>query len=122
SVEQPLPLDGRDAWPAIASGAASPHDAILYNTTPYNGAIRMGDWKLVSNGQIGETEGPAQDTAARAKKKKKKAAAGKQDELFNLAEDPNEKTNVAAQHPEKVTELKARLAQFAAEAAEPKSS
>lgn len=122
SVEQPLPLDGRDAWPAIASGAASPHDAILYNTTPYNGAIRMGDWKLVSNGQIADREGPAEDTAARAKKKKKRAAGKAADELFNLAEDPNEKTNVATQHPEKVAELKARLAQFAAEAAEPKSS
>ncbi len=37
-----LPLDGRDAWPAITEGAASPHDAILLNTEPSRGAIRVG--------------------------------------------------------------------------------
>src|SRR4051794_33467205 len=45
-----LPLDGRDAWPAITRGAASPHESILLNATPTSGAIRVGDWKLVLNG------------------------------------------------------------------------
>ena len=38
-----LPLDGRDAWPAIAQGARSPHDAILLNAAPDSGGIRAGD-------------------------------------------------------------------------------
>lgn len=121
SLEQPLPLDGKDAWPVLAEGAASPHEAILYNTTPYNGAIRMGNWKLVTNGHVADSEGAKNDTAEAARKKKK-ASAQKQDELFNLAEDPNEKNNLASAHPEKVTELKARLEEYAAEAQPPKSA
>ena len=36
--------------------------------------------------------------------------------MFNLAEDPGETTDLAAKHPEKVKELKARLDGYAAEA------
>ncbi|HMC12310.1 MAG TPA: arylsulfatase, partial [Pirellulaceae bacterium] len=50
SREQKLPLDGRDAWPTITAGKPSPHEEILINTTPGNGAIRVGHWKLVVNG------------------------------------------------------------------------
>src|SRR5262249_3839690 len=77
---QPLPLDGRDAWATIAEGKPSPHDAILLNATPRNGAVRVGDWKLVLNGHRG-AEGGA-DGAERV-------------ELFNLADDLGEKTNLA---------------------------
>ena len=42
STDQPLPLDGRDAWPAIARGAPSPHGEILLNAAPRAGAIRVG--------------------------------------------------------------------------------
>ncbi len=34
STDQTLPLDGRDAWPAIVQGAPSPHDEILLNASP----------------------------------------------------------------------------------------
>jgi arylsulfatase A-like enzyme len=129
SLEQKLPLDGRDAWATITAGRPSPHADILLNTTPANGAVRAGDWKLVLNGshsEIGpESPGPK---AAKGKKgkvgKAGKAAAnrdGESVELFNLAADPYEKTNLAAEQPEKVHELKARLAAYAAEAAPPKS-
>ena len=49
----PRPLDGKDAWDTIAHGQPSPHDFILHNVTPFHGAIRMGDWKLVHNGHVG---------------------------------------------------------------------
>jgi arylsulfatase A-like enzyme len=122
-LEQPLPLDGRDAWPAIAAGASSPHDAILLNTTPVGGAIRMGDWKLVLNGQVSDSEdGDAEAAAAKAKGKaaKKREAAPGGVELFNLARDPYEKTNLAAAEPQKVAELRARYDAFAREAVPPK--
>ena len=121
-AEQKLPLDGRDAWPAITEGAPSPHEAILYNTTPANGAIRVGDWKLVMNDQVGANDNEDGDAPKKKKKAKGKPAAAKaQVELFNLATDLSEKTNLAAQQPEKVAELKARLEELAAQAVPPKS-
>lgn len=122
SLEQKLPLDGRDAWPAITAGAATPHDAILLNTTPANGAIRMGDWKLVIGGNVTETEESAEPKPKAKKAKGKKKAAGPAVELFDLATDPNEKTNLASANPEKVAELRARLDTYAAEAVPPKSA
>jgi arylsulfatase A-like enzyme len=120
SLDQKLPLDGRDIWPTITQGAPSPHDAILINTTPRNGAVRMGDWKLVLNGGVPD-EGAA---APAGGKKGKKAAAVPTDgvELFNLADDPNETNNLAAKHPDKVKELRARLEAFAKQAVPPKSA
>ncbi|MBI5770722.1 MAG: sulfatase-like hydrolase/transferase [Verrucomicrobia bacterium] len=128
SLAQKLPLDGLDVWPCIVAGRPSPHDAILLNTTPNAGAIRMGDWKLVLNGSYVEAEDgdPANLTEEAVKKKaaKKKQAARQTTgavELFDISKDPYEKTNVADAHPEKVKELRARLDTFAREAVEPKS-
>ena len=120
SLEQKLPLDGRDAWGAIAAGAPSPHDAILLNTTPTSGAIRMGDWKLVLNGSANDSEDAENPTPSAAKKSKKKKSAEESVELFNLARDLYEKTNLAATQPAIVAELRARYATFAAQAVAPK--
>lgn len=109
-LEQKHPLDGRDAWPAITQGAPTPHEDILHNITPIGGALRMGDWKLVVGGQYSETEGGEGAGAGKAGKKKGgKAAEGARVELFNIKDDPYEKTNLAEKNPEKVKELKARL-------------
>jgi hypothetical protein len=43
-------------------------------------------------------------------------------ELFNLARDPSEKTNLAAAEPERVRELRARLADYARQAVAPKAA
>ncbi|MFO1484719.1 MAG: arylsulfatase [Verrucomicrobiaceae bacterium] len=119
SLEQKLPLDGRDAWPAITEGAPSPNEFILLNTTPNNGAIRMGDWKLVIGGNIADSE---EGEGPKAKKKGHKKAGDKSAtvELFNIISDPNEKTNLASNYPEKVAELRARLDELAAQAVPPK--
>ena len=123
SLEQKLPLDGRDAWPAITEGAGSPNEFILYNTTPGNGAIRVGDWKLVMGGNVADSEDGSAEAAPKKKKsKKKQEGGGPQIELFNLATDPNEKNNLAASNPEKAAELRAKLAELAAQAVPPKSA
>ena len=109
--EQKLPLDGRDLWPTLTEGKPSPHDAILINTTPNNGAVRAGDWKLVVRNGADDPDG------GEPKKKDGKASL----ELFNLKDDPYEKTNLADKNSEKVKELKATLAGFAKEAAAPKN-
>ena len=56
--------------------------------------VRHGDWKLI----VTPAEG-----------KKNKATQG---ELFNLASDLSEAKNLAAEMPEKVAELKQRLAEI----------
>ena len=110
SLEQKLPLDGRDVWPMLTEKAASPHDAILSVQSRDNAAVRMGDWKLiVSNGAVEDDEAPKKN--AKAKKK----AKGRKYEpvmLFNLAADPSETTNLAAQEPERVATMKAKLAEL----------
>jgi arylsulfatase A-like enzyme len=127
STEQKHAPDGLDIWPVLTAGAKSPHDAILLNTTPNNGALRMGDWKLVVGGNLSDAdqnaaaETPKAD-AAKKGKKGKQAATGPTTELFNLAEDLSEKNNLAEKHPEKVKELRARLEAFAKQAVPPKSA
>ncbi len=105
SLEQPLPLDGMDIWPVITQQRKSPHQEILNNATPSGGAIRVGDWKLVIK------MGPGNKKKVRAESV----------EVFNLVDDPSEKTNLAAQHPEKLKELKARYLHYANAAVTPKN-
>lgn len=114
STTQPHPLDGRDAWPAITQGAASPHEEILHNVTLSGGAIRVGDWKLIVNGQVADGEDGAVASAAKAKGAKKKAgkSGAENVELFNIKSDPYEKTNLAAANPGKTQELQTRLAVY----------
>ncbi len=106
SLEQKLPLDGRDIWPVLTQGAKSPHDALLLaGTSPDVRAVRMGDWKLLVNPSDKDAE---------------EGGAGKADtekvELYNLADDISEKHDLAATNPEKVKELRARLDAFTKDA------
>jgi len=125
SLRQKLPIDGKDAWPTITQGQPSPHTEILLNTTPTTGAIRVGDWKLVLNGRVATSEDGTSGEAATPRKRKKAAGkkqAGDSLELFNLAEDPYEKTNLAATHAVKVKELLQRYEALARQAAPPKNA
>ena len=119
SVDQKLPLDGRDIWPVLTQGKPSPHDEILLNTTPRAGAIRVGDWKLVINGATGtaeeDDESPPPAGGKKAARKNQRPGV----ELFNLTQDLSEKHNLAAANPEKVKELRARYDALAKQAAKP---
>ena len=121
SLEQPLPLDGRDAWPTITQGKPSPHDTILLNTVGREGAVRKGDWKFVRDGKTDDDEEGGVKLTKEEKQKKRQESrnAPATYELFNLAQDPFEKTNLADQYPEKVRELCDRLEIFAQEAVPP---
>ena len=100
SLKQALPLDGLDAWLSISEGNPSPHKEILHNAKPDGGAIRRGNWKLI--------------------RRRKKRRSPWMVELYNIAADPYEKTNLAAKHPEKVQELSDRLDYYAKHAVPPK--
>lgn len=90
------PLDGVDVWPTIATGATSPRSEVVYNIEPFRGAVRQGDWKAVWRALIPATV-----------------------ELYNLAEDPYEKTDLAAAHPDRVATLQARINALGRESAKP---
>ncbi|MGE3156517.1 MAG: arylsulfatase [Xanthobacteraceae bacterium] len=86
------PFDGVDIWPTLAQGKASPHGELLIHIEPIRGTIRKGDWKLVRMATFpGKTE------------------------LYNLASDPEEKNNLADQHPDIVSQLNARLMAYSQE-------
>ncbi|HJQ97180.1 MAG TPA: arylsulfatase [Candidatus Polarisedimenticolaceae bacterium] len=90
------PLDGMDVWPTIAQGKLSPRTELVYNVEPFRSAVRKGDWKLVWQVTLPSSA-----------------------ELYDIAKDPSEKTNLAAHHPETVAELEQRANALAAEAAKP---
>ncbi len=103
TLDQKLPLDGRDAWDTIAHDKPTPHTCIVHNITPFHGAIRVGDWKLIHNGHVSANavKTPPVETW----------------ELFNIAKDPFEKRELGQQHPEVLARLKKQLAALSVEAA-----
>jgi arylsulfatase A-like enzyme len=90
------PLDGMDVGPALMDGKPSPRDEVVYDIEPFRVAVRKGDWKLVW-----------------------RTVLPSQVELFNLAQDPAEKVNLAEQNPQKVVELQQRAEALARDAVQP---
>jgi arylsulfatase A-like enzyme len=90
------PLDGMDMWPTISQGKPSPRTELVYNVEPFRAGIREGDWKLVWRTPLPSAP-----------------------ELYNIAEDPSEKTDLAAQNPEKVANLEKRANELAAQSVKP---
>lgn len=91
------PLDGVNAWPTISTGAPSARTEVVYNVEPFRAAVSEGNWKLV-------WKTPLPSVA----------------ELFDLASDPGETKNVAADHPQIVAKLQKRANELAATAVKPK--
>ncbi|MBP7482833.1 MAG: arylsulfatase [Lacunisphaera sp.] len=83
----PLPPDGRSLAP-VFRGTGRPPPEFLAWRVPRHRALRMGDWKIVG----ADDDGPWQ--------------------LFNLAADGTETTDVAAQYPRVVARLAARWQQW----------
>jgi arylsulfatase A-like enzyme len=90
------PLDGVNVWDTIAEGKPSPRTEFIYNVEPFRGGMRQGDWKLIWRTVLPSSV-----------------------ELYNLAEDPYEKNNVAAAHPDRVAAMQARLETAGKESAKP---
>jgi arylsulfatase A-like enzyme len=96
STAKSKPLDGMDVWQTISEGKPSPRTEVIYNVEPFRAALRDGDWKLVWRTILPSNI-----------------------ELFNLAEDPYEKNNLAGAHPEKVAAMQQRLEALAKQTAKP---
>lgn len=117
TLEQPLPLDGLDVWPMLTQNSQSPHDAILCVRSPNEAAIRMGDWKLISR-RVMDIDDREPSEATTENGLEEKSVAGKRKtltasvELYNLAIDISETTNLAETEFERVSSMKSRLAEF----------
>jgi arylsulfatase A-like enzyme len=94
SLTKGKPLDGIDVWSTLSEGKPSPRTEVVYNIEPFRGGVRQGDWKL-----IWRTPLPSAI------------------ELYNIAQDPVEKTNLADSNPQIVAELQKRIEQLAKESA-----
>ena len=68
----------------------------MYNIEPFRGAVRQGDWKCIWRTLVPTSV-----------------------DLYNLAEDPYEKNNVAAAHPDKVAAMQERINALGKESAKP---
>ena len=90
------PFDGLDVWGTITEGKASPRTEVVYNLEPFRAAIRQGDWKLVWRTTLPSLV-----------------------ELYNIPQDPSEKNNVVAEHPEIVAALQKRAQELAAAGVKP---
>ncbi len=86
--ETELPLDGIDAWRAIAGGAPSPRQELVHSLK----VMRVGDWKLIE--EDGLHWGGGRTSSLK---------------LYNIGEDPYETTNLASGETAKVAELRKRL-------------
>ena len=117
AVDQPLPIDGRDAWPAIVGESPSPRGPILLNTAPNSGAILADGWKLI----VRIPNAPADDDADEPTPKKKAQAKAAPTELFHIADDPYEKHDLADANPAKVAELRTIYDSFARQAIPPRN-
>jgi arylsulfatase A-like enzyme len=96
SPKKDKPLDGLNVWSTISEGQPSPRQEVVYNIEPFRGGVRQGDWKL-----IWRTPLPSKL------------------ELFNIAQDPYEKTNLADKNPQIVASLQKRIEELARESAKP---
>jgi len=96
STTKAKPLDGLNMWPTLSKGKPSPRTEVIYNVEPFRAGVREGDWKLIWRTPL----------PSRA-------------ELYNIAEDPSEKNDLAAQTPAKVLELERRANELAATMAKP---
>ena len=94
-------VDGKNILPLLKGepGAKTPHEEFFYFSNFDLEAVRSGDWKLRLVAHGSADPGP-----------KKRGVA-----LYNLKEDLGETTDVAAEHPDIVEQLKARLQQCRAD-------
>jgi arylsulfatase A-like enzyme len=121
SVKQKQPLDGMDMVATLTDGKPGPRKEVLFNTTPLKGALRVGDWKIVVNGEVADSADDEEGAKPGGKKANAKQGTAEKIELFNLAKDPSEKTDLSSSEPEKLKELKDRYFVLAKEAVQPKN-
>jgi len=90
STQKCKPLDGMDVWATLSEGKPSPRTEVVYGLEPFRSAIRRGDWKLLWRTPLPSSV-----------------------ELYDLAKDPSEEHDLAAEHPDVVAALQGRIEELA---------
>ncbi len=102
-----LQIDGLENS-SVFTGAKSVRDHVIEQALQNNLAIREGDWKYIPaharKGQKGQKPGEVEEPD-----REKEVVDGLNEQLYDLAKDPGETRNLAAEHPDVVKRLKARL-------------
>lgn len=88
-------FDGQDMWPAISGADKSPKQRVIYIPLRKSWAVLDGDWKIIVHSNGNDTI----DDKDRA-------------ELFNLADDPYEKNDLAKSEPKRVAKMRKLLAEL----------
>ncbi|XP_013381199.1 arylsulfatase J-like [Lingula anatina] len=114
-------FDGSDQTRVVLDGGASTRTDIIHylaSSSP-GGVIRSGDWKLIigKSRQVGWDEDPFDNpTATKGSSKDRRqagqgrpATGGDRIQLYNIKEDPTEKSNLASQYPSIVRRLRSKL-------------
>jgi arylsulfatase A-like enzyme len=104
SLKQPLPIDGLDIWPVIAEEAKSPREEFVWSPK----VIRQGDWKLIDTGGLLYPHG-------KAGMEELESGIPSKAQLYNIVQDPYEKTNLIDDRPKIVVSLRKRLAELQSE-------
>ncbi len=118
-LEQKLPIDGKDVWPMLTQHAKTPHESLLLVQTPERAAVRQGDWKLMQLGATLNDDGEYDEaTSPRAKNSAKSDAKF---ELYNLANDVSESTNLLEKESARAEAMKKVLQEYLRDAVEPGS-
>lgn len=81
---QDLKWDGISQWQGLLGKSPPPSDRTIYIAASSGASLRQGDWKLITT-------------------------RNKPPQLFNLADDPYEKTDLAEQQPQHVAKLQELL-------------
>lgn len=105
-----LPIDGQSFLPLLRGESENAREVFVYYYAGDNPeAIRKGKWKLHLPHTSRSYEGlkPGVDGAAGPTRQKKIELV-----LYNLDQDPGERTDVSAKHPDIVSELQALAAQY----------
>jgi len=86
-VPADVKFDGLDNWPALSGAEPRPAPRTIYVPHYQRSAVFFGDWKLIA--PHGNPQGKA--------------------ELYDLAADPSEQHDLAAEQPAKLAEMRARF-------------
>ncbi|MEX0938617.1 MAG: sulfatase [Pirellulales bacterium] len=80
-IDSPNELEGENIWPLL-TGRQDADERTMYWRTGSESAVRRGPWKLIAKAQGGSAE------------------------LYHLADDPHEESNLAETHPDQVAALR----------------